>query len=136
MATQHQRSCPVHDDHPRRACAAATDPTASPGTVGDTLQRALAWSTAGLDPATAAQRRAEARRSPAWAARYAYALGYWEGGEAVQAIVADELRDVERQLTDLRAHLARPLWWRLLSRLAWWRQDNRRRWRHDAATPA
>lgn len=90
------------------------DPTAPvPLGAGDILSRAVAWSTVGLAAAAAARVVAEATTSPAWAARHAYALGYWEGGEDAQARVAEELAALERQLLELRAALARP-WWRLL----------------------
>ncbi len=82
----------------------------------DILSRALTWGTANLEGVAAARVVAEIATSPAWAARHAYALGYWEGGEDAQARVAAELAALERQLLDLRAALARP-WWRLL--LGW-----------------
>lgn len=123
IARQHD-----HGNTDRRRGTAVAAPRAAPptGAAGDILQRALAWSTADLDAVTAARRRAAARASPAWAARHAYALGYWEGGAAAEALLADDLRALERQLADLRARLARPLWRQVAAHLACGRRPDRR----------
>jgi hypothetical protein len=100
---------------------ASRAPAPAPPAGGDILLRALAWSTADLDPATAAHHRAEALGSPAWAARHAYALGYWEGGAAVEALVA-----ADRAARGRRPTGARPLWRQIAARLARWRRGDGR----------
>lgn len=123
IARQHDHG---NIDHRRGTAVAAPRAAPSTGGASDILQRALAWSTADLDAASAARRRAEALASPDWAARHAYALGYWEGGAAVEVLLADDLRALERQLADSRARLARPLWRQVAAHLARWRCPDRR----------
>lgn len=65
---------------------------APPPTVEATLVRALDYLTTGLDEAAAARLRALAARSPAWAARCGYALGYLEGGADGQVARQEETR--------------------------------------------
>lgn len=53
------------------------------------LQRVVTWATAGLERAAAARVRAAITRSPVWAACYAYALGYHDGGEDARQLVEE-----------------------------------------------
>lgn len=72
---------------------------------GAILDRALGYLTAGLDASSAAQLRSAAR-SPDWAARCGYALGYLDGGEDHRKSTADDWLALEDFIAGLRTRLA------------------------------
>lgn len=73
--------------------------------AGAILDRALDYLTVGLDAPSAAQLRVAAR-SPDWAARCGYALGYLDGGEDHRESTADDWLALEDFIAGLRARLA------------------------------